>query len=326
MEPLRCPGGHRLSVSTDAQRSHSQPPAEVWTTAVAARALEHVKRAYFVLDADFRYVYINLEAERLIGRARTDLLGHSVWEVFPDIVGTKVEQQYRRVAAENVSSKFENYYAAAERWYKLEVDPVPGTGVIVGFEDITDQKRTEEELARSKDVLGLISAAHLFGWFRWLIPEDQVLISTEIYAFYGLTPGTVRVDSIFWRSQIHADDRPAVEALVRKVFRDRTASASFEFRTRPADGKWRWMTCRANVTYDLRGKPLAMTGVNIDITDRKDTESELLRIRHNLETAQHIARVGSWDKDLASGNIWWSAETCRIFGVAEGRPMTGDDF
>src|SRR5512140_284731 len=39
--------------------------------------------------------------------------------------------------------------------------------------------------------------------------------------------------------------------------------------------------------------------------------------RH-LEEAQRIAHVGSWERDLASGELWWSDESCRIMGIPPG--------
>jgi PAS domain S-box-containing protein len=59
---------------------------------------------------------------------------------------------------------------------------------------------------------------------------------------------------------------------------------------------------------------------------RRRAEEEGLRIQYNLETAQHIANVGSWESDLVSGRLWWSAETCNIFGVETATSLTIADF
>ena len=59
---------------------------------------------------------------------------------------------------------------------------------------------------------------------------------------------------------------------------------------------------------------------------RKRAEDELARIRHNLETAQRIASIGSWESDLITEKLWWSAETYNIFGVPDGSPLKTSDF
>src|SRR6266851_4054 len=106
---------------------------------LAALAFDQVQQAYVLLDSEFRYIFINREAERMMARNRDSLLGQSVWETYPDLLGTRVEHAYRRAASEGVSSEFDNYYAASDRWYHLQVDPMDG-GIIVGFRDISHEK------------------------------------------------------------------------------------------------------------------------------------------------------------------------------------------
>jgi PAS domain S-box-containing protein len=58
---------------------------------------------------------------------------------------------------------------------------------------------------------------------------------------------------------------------------------------------------------------------------RKRTENELRQVRYNLESAQHIANIGSWESDLV-GKLWWSSQIYRIFGVAPGSAITPAEF
>ena len=58
---------------------------------------------------------------------------------------------------------------------------------------------------------------------------------------------------------------------------------------------------------------------------RKRTEDQLRRTRYNLETAQQIANIGSWQSDVV-GKLWWSPEIYNIFGVQPGKPLHTDDF
>ena len=63
-----------------------------------------------------------------------------------------------------------------------------------------------------------------------------------------------------------------------------------------------------------------------DITARKRAEAELVLSQDRLEQAQTVARLGSWYLDVRSGALEWSAQTYRIFGVAEGTPIDSDCF
>ncbi|MGH9660483.1 MAG: ATP-binding protein, partial [Bryobacteraceae bacterium] len=70
---------------------------------------------------------------------------------------------------------------------------------------------------------------------------------------------------------------------------------------------------------DPQGRPLYLSAVARDIGDLK-------RVASQLSIAQSIARMGSWDHDLEKGDLMWSEETCRIFGLPPGEPVTFAKF
>jgi PAS domain S-box-containing protein len=57
----------------------------------------------------------------------------------------------------------------------------------------------------------------------------------------------------------------------------------------------------------------------------KRAEQEHRRIRYNLETAEIIANIGSWESDLGE-NLWWSPQTYSIFGMESGDKLRSNDF
>ncbi|OIQ92239.1 signal transduction histidine-protein kinase BarA [mine drainage metagenome] len=67
-------------------------------------------------------------------------------------------------------------------------------------------------------------------------------------------------------------------------------------------------------------------GIMRDITERKKTELALLRSEDNLNRAQAVARIGSWNLDIASNRLEWSAEANRIFGIPRQEPTDLDTF
>src|SRR5687767_9010254 len=76
----------------------------------AAEILERVADAHVVFDRDLRYVALNLAAERSLGRARAEILGRTMREVFPSAAGSESERQYHRVLAERVEVHFAEHF------------------------------------------------------------------------------------------------------------------------------------------------------------------------------------------------------------------------
>lgn len=110
------------------------------------KILESITDAFFALDVNWRFTYLNQQAERLLQRQRTDLLGQVIWEKFPESIGSDFEQQYRRVVANNISVDFESYYPPLESWFCVHAYPAED-GISVYFEAINERKQAEALLA-----------------------------------------------------------------------------------------------------------------------------------------------------------------------------------
>jgi PAS domain S-box-containing protein len=109
--------------------------------------LENISEAFEAFDRDWRFIYVNREAERLLGMPREALLGRSHWELYPDTLGTALEHHFRRAASERIPIAFENHYAPWDRWFEVHLYPTE-EGVAVLFQDITERKRRDEERER----------------------------------------------------------------------------------------------------------------------------------------------------------------------------------
>src|SRR5690606_8505319 len=78
--------------------------------------LESITDAFFSLDTNWCFTYINAEAERLLECKRDDLLGKNIWDEFPYAIGTGFELNYRKAATEGHKVVFEEYYAPLKAW------------------------------------------------------------------------------------------------------------------------------------------------------------------------------------------------------------------
>ncbi len=115
------------------------------TTRRFENILESITDAFFTLDHDWRFTYLNKQSEFLLQRKREELLGKNIWEEFPEAVETVVYEQYRKALAEQVAVNFEVFYAPLDIWVEIRVYPSPD-GLSVYFQIITERKRAEELL------------------------------------------------------------------------------------------------------------------------------------------------------------------------------------
>ncbi|MGQ9888679.1 MAG: PAS domain S-box protein [Aggregatilineales bacterium] len=109
--------------------------------------LESISDAFFALDADWRFTYVNAEAARLLRTSPEALLGRVVWDAFPEAVGSEFYQQYHRVVETGEAASFSAYYPPLAAWFEVRAYPLElQKGVSVYFRDITARRAAEEKL------------------------------------------------------------------------------------------------------------------------------------------------------------------------------------
>jgi len=107
--------------------------------------LESITDAFLVLDKEWRCTHVNPQAEEILAplkKSRSNLLGKSYWEEFPDLVGTAVEKNFRRAVAEKVKVEFEIFYPPLGSWLQIRAYPARD-GLSVYFVDVTERKQDE---------------------------------------------------------------------------------------------------------------------------------------------------------------------------------------
>lgn len=138
--------------------SATDPCADLVTPRAAAQILEHIGEAYMAVDADWRFTYVNVPAERIYGKARELLLGNTLWQAFPTVCGTAFEREYRRVMAARVEGMVEGPFPCLGAWFGVKVYPLDNGGLAFYFSDITQQRCAEMHLACQQRVQELIFA------------------------------------------------------------------------------------------------------------------------------------------------------------------------
>ena len=93
-----------------------------------------------------------------------------------------------------------------------------------------------------------------------------------------------------------------------------------ELRHTRKDGRVIVVSSRQALQRGSDGRPSAIIELNSDITERKRVEEELAHIAGLLERTEEISKTGGWEYDVATGELTWTDEVYRIYGV-ERRPI-----
>lgn len=164
------------------------------------------------------------------------------------------------------------------------------------------QQQTERARISEKQLLIALEAAQMGTW-NWNIQTGKVTHSVITEAIYGLNPGSFEGRYDDFLKSIHPEDREMVSESVRRTFEEK-AEYDLEFRIIRPDGVVRWVASKGQVYYskkvddkshasmeystnndlsmsvnaaETQSLPVRMTGINIDITERKHTQEELQR-------------------------------------------------
>jgi PAS domain S-box-containing protein len=162
-------------------------------------------------------------------------------------------------------------------------------GVVV---DITERKHTEAELARSEETLRLAQAAAGLGSWDIDIATLELSCTSGVYEIFGLDPATGQLTYESFADFIHPDDRAAVNAEIRRVFRNGHSYYECPCRIVQPSGDVRWVITRGTLIRSEDGTPQRMLGVTLDETERKAIEGEHAQLELRLRQAEKLEALG----------------------------------
>ena len=178
-------------------------------------------------------------------------------------------------------------------WVRLESRPrllaggdITWTGLLY---DITERKRTEEALIATRLKLdGIVEAVHV-GIVDLNLETDELIFNQAYPKMLGYTFDEIAKrlkESVpgGWKGLIHPDDLQTTLEAQARYLESNMPYSEYEYRLKHKDGHWVWMHQRASITGRTpEGKPLLMSGIHTDISQRKQLEKELNELNEELE-------------------------------------------
>ena len=324
--------------------------------AVTLDITERQRAEQALRESEQRFRMITEAAPIMVWMSGTDKLCYYFNRGWLDFVGRTLEEELGNGWAENVHPDdferclqiyvesfdarrpFEMEYRLRHhngqyRWILDHAVPryAPGgtfEGYVGGCLDIDDQKEAAEKvriasetLRESEERLRLAQQVGTIGTFEWNVQTNVNRWTPELETIYGLQPGEFAGTQEAWEQMLHPEDKAAAIKQVEVGFQT-GAPVQAEWRAIWPDGSIHWILGRWQVFRDDSGEPTRMTGINIDITSRKEAEQALRRLAAIVESSDD-AIVG---KDLNGIVTNWNPGAEKMFGYSAeemvGRPIT----
>ena len=183
--------------------------------------------------------------------------------------------------------------------------------------DFTDRKLAADMLAERNLQLELAGKIGLVGSYAYDIHSERIQISPGYAAIYDLPDGTTQITRSEWLAAVHPEEVERLQELRSKAFRERRREYYGEYRIVLPSAEVRWIESRSFVSYDSKGQPQRVVGVNIDITERKRAEAaqKLLNAELDHRVKNALATVSAVVSHTRQG----SRSVANFVAALEGR-------
>lgn len=293
---------------------------------------ENSSDAILIKDLAGRYLLVNPEAARAIGKPAEDIIGRSDDEIMPLAQAQALQTNDRQVLLGNIlvtEEKIANIHG--ERTYSVIKTPMRDeSGNIVGLfcvsRDVTAQKNLQIQLEQREALL--MEALDISRMGNWTLDHQtgNLFLGAQVYELLEVEASQSVATYEVFLSVIHPDDRDMVDRTYKESIIKQTPYA-VEYRLQMPDGRIKWVQERCHTTFDDSGQPLSSHGTVQDITERIKTNNDIATARDLLQQVIDTAPIRVFWKDSQSRYLGSNTLFAQDAGLRSSQDLIGkDDF
>ncbi|GCE08787.1 PAS domain S-box protein [Dictyobacter aurantiacus] len=310
----------RMQQQVEAQRIELIRQRHAFQT-LAENASDIISR----FDPALRHLYVNPAVTKITGLPVEAFLNKTKREVgFPEDFCARWEKNLHEVFSTGKITQIEFNYSSPTglRIFQAKLTPeFDSAGEVISVlsisRDVTELKETEAALRESDERLRLAFSAARMGTWDWNIKTGKDVWSEEMEALLGMAPGTFSGTYEAFCDLVHPDDRALVTALLQQALQQKSMFQA-DFRMLHADGSVRWLAARGHAFYDNEGHPVRMIGVDLDITERKQSEQRATERASELEAFFEAIGDGLFILDAQGNPVRLNRAARSLMGVSTG--------
>jgi PAS domain S-box-containing protein len=252
-----------------------------------APLIENLPDGILMLDSQWRITYANRTAREISRIVHEDLNARTHWEIYPETLGTPVEEIYRYVMTHRVERVLDAFfYAPFQVWLHVRVLPIEG-GIALYYRDVTETHVAQAERQATAEQLKQVLATTTDGVVA--IDQDYTISYMNQRAQQILAASGEILNTNVWDSFPHANfpGSPFVEHYARAMT-ERVPSGFVAFYPEPL-----------NAWLDLSARP-SENGIIVffrDVTEQKLREDELRRSEERYRVLTELSPQSLWTAD-----------------------------
>jgi PAS domain S-box-containing protein len=273
--------------------------------------LNSITDQFFSFSQDWRFNYMNRQASeqmKLLGKDPEKIIGKVVWDEFKEVPN---EEALRRVMNERVVINDELYYAPLGQWVENHMYPTSDGGLVTFQKYVTNRKLAEKNLLESERRFSIMFDKAAFAIALSRLPDRIIVDVNEAWVkIFGFTREEV-IGKTSLELGINRDlaERASLFAELRQGGSVRGREIIFFTK---ANGE-RLISCNMDVVAMGRDKYVLST--MHDVTELRRAEELKRRSEAYLTEGQRLSHTGSWAWNVSTGDLYWSDEHYRIFGL-----------
>jgi len=285
------------------------------------------KDSIVLTDGEFKIIQANLAASRLFAKPIDQIVGKTCWQLVHGTDHPPRDCPLEKAKTTKKHEEIELHLPQKGVWVADSVDPVFDqqgnlSGAIHIIRDVTDRKQAERLLRKERDraqkyldVAGVMLVA--------IDAEQRVgLINKKGCQILGYNEDEIIAKNWF-DNFLPEKNREEVRAVFEKLLRGEVGALEYyENPILTKDGDQRLVAWHNTILRDDKGKVIAALGSGEDITERKQAEQALKKSNQLLKDTGEMAKVGGWELDLSTKEVFCTEETCRIHGIEPGYKLS----
>ena len=236
----------------------------------------------FLLDVDGRATSWNPGVERVIGYGRAEFLQTFIQDLY------STEDRQDAAPARELQEAAERGRTSSDRWVVRKdgsrfwaststAAVHDGGGRLLGYarrvRDLSESRQAAEQLRRKQAALELAVEAAALGTWEYELGSGDMSWDERAKALFGLSPDEPMTLAV-WLEALHPGDREQTEERWRRALRERSPFSA-EYRVVWPDSSVHSIMAVGRCISDIAGEPFTMSGVVLDLTERRRTEEHL---------------------------------------------------